>query len=323
MRKIAYLIADEYLPFLSYFKEYLTTGGDFKWKGVEYVVNPATGTFDGLVVHQSIKPLSGDFRLRVPPTKTLLVLKEPPDVCFFPGAYTSQFYAVLGQDPRVRCRRKILSHSAHHWFAEIPIDEIASGAHPEKTKLISAVVSGKQDTVGHRRRFRFMQALKEHFGENLDWWGRGVRQIPGPKTIATLPYKYQIALENGSWPHYWTEKLSDCYVSNCVPVYWGDPKVSDWFDPASMVSVDIGSPKSAIKAIEEAIERDHFGNVQEHLVQARRDIVSRYHPYEVYARTLEELPPSKPRELTIRPQSAFAYSIRDRLQLRLWKLRYS
>jgi len=34
-------------------------------------------------------------------------------------------------------------------------------------------------------------------------------------------YKFNIAFENSDAPGYITEKLSDCYIANTVPIYWG------------------------------------------------------------------------------------------------------
>jgi alpha(1,3/1,4) fucosyltransferase len=42
-------------------------------------------------------------------------------------------------------------------------------------------------------------------------------------------HKFMMAYENSSTPYYCTEKLMDAFLAGCVPIYWGDPKVSeDW-----------------------------------------------------------------------------------------------
>lgn len=42
-------------------------------------------------------------------------------------------------------------------------------------------------------------------------------------------HKFMMAYENTSYPGYCTEKLMDAFLAGSLPIYWGDPKVSeDW-----------------------------------------------------------------------------------------------
>jgi len=44
-------------------------------------------------------------------------------------------------------------------------------------------------------------------------------------------FRYAICFENCSFPGYITEKISDCFLAGCIPVYWGAPDITD-FIPA-------------------------------------------------------------------------------------------
>ena len=70
---------------VAYFRPYLTPTGDERWREAEYVVNPSSGSFDGVVVHQSIRSLAHAFELDCPRTRTLLVVKEPPELTDAPS----------------------------------------------------------------------------------------------------------------------------------------------------------------------------------------------------------------------------------------------
>lgn len=50
-------------------------------------------------------------------------------------------------------------------------------------------------------------------------------------------HKYSIAFENSSYPYYTTEKLMDAFLAGSLPLYWGDPKVGQDFNPASFINV--------------------------------------------------------------------------------------
>ena len=318
--KIALIAPDGYEGFFEYFRPFVTPSRAYEWKGVRFELNPSGGVFDGAVVHQSTRDLGRVHHIICPPGRTLLALKEPPDICFLPGGYLAQFGGVLCHDTRVPRRRRLLGPGGHHWFVEVPFDEIEPTRFTAKPKLLSAVVSAKTTTVGHRKRLAFMRALKAHFGDELDWWGRGIKDLTEPKITALAEYRYHIAIENGAWPGYWTEKLIDCYVANCVPIYWGAPDVGAWFDPETIVPIDLGDPAGAIARIEAAIESDLFTRLQPALAAQRRRILDEYHPYEIYLRALDALPATEPRPISIAPRAAFPFTLGDRVKNRVWRL---
>jgi hypothetical protein len=318
MKNIALLMqeAGGQICAFSYFKPFLTPAGDSCLDGYRFVLNPTEGRFDGAVVPQSVGPLSRSYKLNVPPTKTLLVLMEPPNILMLPDSYTMQFSAVLSQSKSVKAKRKLLGHSAHHWFVEIPYDDVLT-KQPPKTKLISAIISNKSDTPTHRQRFEFMKKIKAHFGERLEWRGRGVLDTGVNKLIGLADYRYHIVIENGQWDHYWTEKLADSYAANCFPFYWGASNISEYFPTSSMKKIDIFDVGKSISIIEDAILNEEFEKAQSVLQQARELLISKYHPYRVYARILESLPHSNPDNIVIKPHNEFRYSVRQRVYSRL------
>lgn len=64
--------------------------------------------------------------------------------------------------------------------------------------------------------------------------------------------KFSIAMENTEFPGYNSEKLTDPFVARSIPIYWGDPLVSDVFDCQSFIDV------SRFKSDDEAIEWIRF-----------------------------------------------------------------
>lgn len=56
------------------------------------------------------------------------------------------------------------------------------------------------------------------------------------------PHKFMMTYENTSYPYYCTEKLMDGFLSGSIPIYWGDPKVSeDWNPKAFIDTMKLGS----------------------------------------------------------------------------------
>ena len=65
-------------------------------------------------------------------------------------------------------------------------------------------------------------------------------------------YKFSIAFENQSFPGYITEKIWEAFISGTIPIYWGCPEVSNFFNPASFVNChDYASFSDVIERVQE------------------------------------------------------------------------
>lgn len=68
-------------------------------------------------------------------------------------------------------------------------------------------------------------------------------------------YKFVLAIENYSSPGYLTEKFADAARSNAIPIYWGDPTITDYINPKAFINChDFDSPEnlnSHIRMIDE------------------------------------------------------------------------
>ncbi|AFZ59165.1 hypothetical protein H6G54_02065 [Anabaena cylindrica FACHB-243] len=316
MPLIALLMSDSAINARNYFRPFITETGEHSWQDTQFVINPEKGKFDGIILYQSVKPLDRTYQLICPKNRTLLVLKEPPDILHLPEGYTRQFYCTLGQDNRVKSKMRVISYAGYHWYVEVNILDALETSKLQKTKLISAVISGKTDTVGHRKRLHFMYELKKHFGEQLDWFGRGIQELGSRKSDALLNYKYHIVLENGAWPHYWTEKLADAFVSNCFPFYWGAPNILGYFDTDALRIIDVDDIQGSIKIIEDAIFQDLYASSQSAIAKARNKVLQEYHPYQVHLELLKSLPASEYSKIVIKPHNTFKYDLITRLQMK-------
>ena len=41
---------------------------------------------------------------------------------------------------------------------------------------------------------------------------------------------FHVAVENSSHKNYFTEKINDCILSHTIPIYWGCPNISDFYN---------------------------------------------------------------------------------------------
>jgi len=58
---------------------------------------------------------------------------------------------------------------------------------------------------------------------------------PLSKVEKLSQYRFAICLENTVFPGYVTEKIFDCFVAGCIPVYLGAPDIGDYVPPAAFI----------------------------------------------------------------------------------------
>lgn len=120
------------------------------------------------------------------------------------------------------------------------IPESQYGIH-RKSKLCSMFASSKRMVRGHAIRHRFAEALRG----SLDLFGGacGSPRIGGggahpDKGEGLLPYMFSVAMENCRVPFYYSEKITDCFATGTVPVYWGSDAIGEIFDTDGILSLD-------------------------------------------------------------------------------------
>ncbi len=137
-----------------------------------------------------------------------------------------------------------------------------------KSKLISVITSNKNFTSEHIQRIRFVKKLKEHYGDTLDFYGRGFATMDD-KLESLQDYRFQIVLENSCYDHYFSEKLTDCILAGTYPLYYGCPNLDSYFPNNSYRSIDINHFDSAVATIDAAIAQDIDKQYRTELLQAR------------------------------------------------------
>ncbi len=102
-----------------------------------------------------------------------------------------------------------------------------------KSKLVSMITSSKLFTPQHNVRLNFAKSLPS----NVDLYGRGIRPILN-KEEGLDDYMFSVAIENGSYPTYFTEKFTDCLATGTVPIYMGAPDIGEHFDKSGIIVLD-------------------------------------------------------------------------------------
>ena len=140
-----------------------------------------------------------------------------------------------------------------------------------KDRDISLIASAKCDHPGHKLRHEIVNHIQASNLE-IDILGRGYAPFD-KKSDGHARYRYSVVIENVREPNYFTEKLIDAILCDCVPIYWGCPNIEEFFGTEGMIlcnsaddikralttagADDYAARRPALKAAREAAE--HFG----------------------------------------------------------------
>lgn len=104
-----------------------------------------------------------------------------------------------------------------------------------KTKFCSFLYSNARSASPHRE--RFLDALSAY--RPVDSGGM-VRNTIGyavdDKLAWQRRFKFTIAFENSCKNGYTTEKICDALAAHTIPIYWGNPRVAEEFNPGRIIN---------------------------------------------------------------------------------------
>ena len=153
---------------------------------------------------------------------------------------------------------------------------------PLKTQgnTISAILSDKYADPGHILRINLalkaQHELKWHsYGGNQFKWKNYKGHLPlYSKDDALIPYKYTFNAENTFLPGYYTEKLIDSILSECLCFYMGPPNIEELVNPKAYVKLNIINIDQCINIMKQAIAEDWYGNRLPFIKQAKHKILT-------------------------------------------------
>ncbi|MVO17518.1 hypothetical protein [Parasedimentitalea huanghaiensis] len=103
----------------------------------------------------------------------------------------------------------------------------------KKTSNVSLIASDKRKYTGHKLRHELVDFVRAEHPE-VEVMGRGYTPFEN-KWDGLVPFRYSVVIENVQQRNYFTEKLNDAILCECVPIYWGCPNIGDFMDTSGMV----------------------------------------------------------------------------------------
>ena len=99
-----------------------------------------------------------------------------------------------------------------------------------KTKLVSMIASNKVMCQEHVYR----QHVIRKYSNQCDHFGRGFNEIEN-KEDGLKDYCFSFALENATYSNMFTEKITDCFMTGTIPIYYGIQNIGEYFNPDGII----------------------------------------------------------------------------------------
>lgn len=256
-------------------KDKLSISVDFcapTFRGGHDLEHLRTKSFFGRFLHQYFRPQFGnnpDFIFYADagsgehldyPSKTKRIFVTGENI---PPNWSEADYAFT-HEPIWNDRHWRLPHHRHWWYEgrTNPIRDFDL-VRNRSVKFCNFLYSNER---AHER-IDFLDRLQRY--RSVDSGGRVRNNIGyrvGNKPEFLSNYKFTIAFENESHPGYATEKIIEPLLMGSIPIYWGDPRIEDDFNPDCLVNVHRFSDFDAV--IEEVMRIDADDSLWERYVSA-------------------------------------------------------
>ena len=145
---------------------------------------------------------------------------------------------------------------------------------------ISTVLSSKYFDKGHIKRIDFSKYIEKKcdlhvYGSNHFLWKEYKGQLPlYSKDNALFPYKYTFNCENNFIDGYYTEKLIDGILAECLVFYCGAPNIKEFIDERAYVWLDLSNFENDYLIIKKAIDENWWEKRIKYIREAKQKILN-------------------------------------------------
>ena len=121
-----------------------------------------------------------------------------------------------------------------------------------KQRIVSCLTGMKELTPAHTyRKMLYNSQLSLSMALPITWFrsskGAALPAIGNNPLIGDskdplfLDYQFSVVIENCRLNNYFTEKLVDCLITKTIPIYYGCPNISNWFDTRGWIILETTS----------------------------------------------------------------------------------
>ena len=203
------------------------------------------------------KPVFFFFRNKVKANISLMIVE--PDIIHknyirLAKIFNWRFYKILSKNQNLI---KDINNGKFFYFGSTFISNL-NEIDISKKNMASLIASAQNQHPGHKLRHAVVNHIQK-FKIDIAVIGRGYKPFE-KKEDGLKSYKYSIIIENSSEDNYFTEKLVDACLLETVPIYWGAPNISEYFDIKGFIICE--NFEEIIYAISKMSDEDYLSKIK-------------------------------------------------------------
>ena len=122
-------------------------------------------------------------------------------------------------------------------------------------------------------------------------------------------------IENGSYPDYWTEKLSDALLAGAYPLYAGCPNIGAYLAEDVLTRLDLANFDKSLAAVADAIENSRYEASAQMRQDAKMRLLNEYNLFPVLAALAAAGQSTRlNRTVELQPQSRYSRTLLSRVK---------
>ena len=172
-------------------------------------------------------------------------------------------------------------YNNNEWHLSKTYSQLSSEEIIKTTTILSTILSNKYYDPGHKKRIDFIKFLEKkgmdvnvYGGNNFGWKNyKGVLPY-GAKDEGMFQYKYVFNAENHEIKNYYTEKLIDGILAECLVFYCGCPNIFDFFDERALVKLELVDFDKDFQTITRAIHENWYKDRLPYIREAKKKILN-------------------------------------------------
>lgn len=226
------------------------TQGNFRW-------NNMTVVWDKTPDYYVVINATSEY---IEPKKTIVFQMEPnmPHHPQIWGPWTNP-----KNDEFLKVFRHSTDYNNNEWHLSCSYYHLMSIKIEKKYNTVSTIMSSKYTDVGQVKRIDFIKFLESKnfnidvFGDNKWMYKNYKGDLPyHAKDDGLMPYKYTFNVENHFIPNYYTEKIIDGILSECLVFYSGCINIREYINPNAFVYLELSNFENDYQIVKNAIETD-------------------------------------------------------------------
>ena len=171
-------------------------------------------------------------RFKIKPSISLMIVE--PDInhklnIFLAGFFNKRFYRIMTKNHNLLNK---INNGSFFYLGSTFIKNF-NQIDTNKSQLASIIASKNYKLEGHKLRHSVIKEIHD-LKLNISILGRGYKPFKN-KEDGLKSFMYSVIIENVKEKDYFTEKIVDSCLCNTVPIYWGAPNISDYFDHRGMI----------------------------------------------------------------------------------------